>query len=248
MECPSCHATLMTEDVYCRHCGTENPYFTKHREDVKEFTEELQETHQNVLKKVTRTNRFSTNICIVCLLLVLNFLAMVNLAGASSYAEFYKIWQSNQNEAQHRTTIQAYAEAGDVLAMAEYLEKQIVPYHDALSDYTKVYKAAIAYRTIYQNIAYLNGLSQGDYDIDTSCELISDALYSFYDAITLKSSSNALFYTEEHMASFAMMEAKLELLLESYLNIPPEDIPALLKLSDFQRAIAIREEVTRNET
>ncbi len=250
MKCPSCHAPLMIEEEYCRYCGKENPYFTQHREDLKEFTEEFEKTHKKVLKQVKHFNRAATNLALVCALLLLNIFALGFIANIADMGVAYKKWQVNHHENSIRATLEAYSDAGDVLGMAEYMNKQlgVALASTNLRDYYAVENAADIYTDVYNGIVYLTVLQeQSPTSIDDLCVSISGDLVLFYDAITQKSYQSADGFNEEHTETFAMMESHMEAMLESLLNIPPEEIPALLELSETRRALAIEEGVFGNE-
>ncbi len=248
MKCPYCSAPLMIEDEICSYCGKENPYFTKHREEIKEFTEEFEETHQEVLQKVTRTSHISTRIIIICVLLVLNLLFFLGYTVIWEVEYWYRDWYTNHNEVQIRATLEAYSDAGDVLGLSEYCDNQISIYGTNIKDYYIVELTARQYTTIYRNLLDLTVLQGSSYYTTAECaENIAQSLTYYYDYITPREYSDPDYFNEEHQATIDMITEKLEVLLEAYVNIPPEEIPALLELSEARRAIAIEEGVTANE-
>ncbi len=249
MKCPSCHAPLMIEDEHCPYCGNENPYFTQHREDLKDFTEEFEETHQEVLKKVRRTSRISVNITIICVLIILNIFTWIGMIFSWNIEYVYERWYINQHEEEVRATLEAYSDAGDVLGLSSYCDYQLQVYGTNIEDYYKVELAAKQYTYLYRDIMHLTVLAEESYETsDELCESISANLVYFYDAIQQDTYDNDAYFTEEHVATLTMMQTQLETLVEYYLNIPSEEIPALLELSEARRAIAIEEGVFGNET
>ncbi|MFI3170285.1 MAG: hypothetical protein R3Y06_10110 [Faecalibacterium sp.] len=249
MKCPYCSAPLMIEDELCPYCGKENPYFTKHREDIKEFTEEFEETHQEVLQKVTHTSRISIRIIIICVLLVLNLLFFLCYNVIWNVDYWYRDWYTNHNEVQVRATLEAYSDAGDVLGLSEYCDHQISIYGTNIEDYYIIESAARQYTFIYRNLIELTVLQESSYYTTAECaESIAQNLEYYYYYVTPTKYSDPDTFNEEHQATLDMMTEKLEALLEAYLNIPPEEIPALLELSEARRAIAIEEGVAANES
>ncbi len=244
MKCPNCSAPLMIEDAFCRYCGKENPYFVQHREDLKDFTEEFEETHQEVLQKVHRTSRISVNIVVICTLVMLNVITFWAISNVWEFEYYYEDWQTNKYEATHRTALEAYSDAGDILGMHQYMRRQVDIYGTNLEDYYAIQWAAQQYNNIYSDIMYLTVLQGESYETQEElCESISTSMVYFYDAITQDSYDDEAYFSEEHKATLAMIQTQLEALFAHYLNIPAEDIPALLELSDARRAIAIEEGV-----
>ncbi|MFI3170290.1 MAG: hypothetical protein R3Y06_10135 [Faecalibacterium sp.] len=247
MKCPACHAPLMIEDAYCRYCGNKNPYFTMHREDLKEFTEEFKETQQEVVQKATHVNQRSIRVAIVCVLIFLNLFLFIACSSVSNCRVSYKTWQTNQNETEIRATLEEYSDTGDILAMDQYFLNDVIIYGSNLSDYYMVYHATGYYASIFECTYDLLLLRQDGYISESTCEYLGNYLVSFYDCLTPDEDDPEEWYNEEHTATLTMLQEKLEVLLEGHLNIPAEDIPTLLELSDLQRTIAIKEAVSNNE-
>lgn len=243
MNCPNCRAPLMIEDKFCRYCGTENPYFTQHREDMKEFTEEFRETKQEVLSKTKHTIRINANISIICVLITLNLLVFLGMANTWGISSAYNNWRTNKNEATVRATLEEYSDAGDINGFYHYYQNNVHGYNNNLDDYDAVNRVVTQYSYIYDNILDITVCYEEDgyCDISERSIYVSDSLVYFYKYLEQDEYDDPAEFTEEHLATMHLAQEQLELLLEGYLNIAPEDIPALLELSSARRALIIEE-------
>ncbi len=248
MNCPYCSAPLMIADETCYYCGKENPYFTRHRAEMRAFQEEFEETQQEVIETAKRTTRFSANIAVVCVLVALNLLVIVGRLSSWELEYAYKTWRTNQNEAEIRTALEAYSDAGDLLAMSHYHDENVVGYNTNLSDYDAVEWGLSQYERMYEFILYLRVIPERSYlTLEESAEYISSAMGYFYQYTVQGKYDDDANFSEKHLATIAQTQEKLEALLARYLNIPADEIPALIELSESRRAVAIEEGVLAYE-
>ncbi len=249
MNCPYCSAPLMIEDEVCRYCGKENPYFTQHRADMREFQEEFEETQQEVIETAKRTTRFTANIAAVCILIILNLLVILGHFASWELKYAYETWLTNQNEAEIRATLEAYSDAGDLLGMEHYYGEAVLGYQTNLSDYDAVDWALSQYLRSYEFLLYLSVNESSSYlTTGEAASYLSSSLGYFYQYTTQTKYDDPAEFSEEHLATINQAKAKLEAMIARYLNIPISEIPALIELSEARRAVAIEEGVLSNET
>ena len=51
MKCSNCGSNLQIEDSKCPYCGSMNPYFEKHREEMFRYKKDYEKTKDEVIQK-----------------------------------------------------------------------------------------------------------------------------------------------------------------------------------------------------
>ncbi len=248
MKCPHCSAPLMIEDEVCRYCGKENPYFTEHRAQMKEFTEDFAETQQEVVEAAKKTTHFTASIAVVCALAALNLLILLGFANLWDIQGVYENWYTNQHATEIRATLETYSDAQDPIGMYHYHDATVFGSNNDLDDYDSVYWVVWMYSILHESIVEIAFYQERSYQtVSELAEDISDYLSSYYRYATQEDYDDPAEFSAEHQATIDMTTARLEAMIETYLGIPAEEIPALMELSDARRAIAIEEGVLGHE-
>lgn len=216
------------------------------RQDLKEFTEIFEETKEELTEQITHTSRRNASVGILILLILLNAAFFTFQAYSLDIKVFYTNWYITQHQDEMRDTITQYTDASDYIGLYYYLHDYASLYDTALSDYSNLYYCCCWYQYSYQAIMHCSVLSDTDFIAYESAQAtLSKSLPLFYESVAATQISK--YCTDETLAILDDMVALLEIHLETYLDIPAEDIPALLALSEEERTNALMAEVIANE-
>lgn len=249
MKCPTCGANLQIEDEKCPFCGNPNPFAVKHRQDMRQYQQEFQETKQAVEKKTLHFTSYAARITVIAMLLVM----ILGMVYAIEKGPYY-LWKSQverdiaKNGQAYREELNAFEAAGQWRELYAFYDAKSLDSTRDFNDYTVFYFSIYDYKSILNEITRLR--EQDAFDTAASAAKIASHLDNFYKAVGRVSYDSAYYddcYSTVHAASYERMREELETVLSVYCHLTQEEISALPDYSMIKRAGLLEEGLAREE-
>ena len=136
------------EEAKCAYCGTINPYFKKHREDMYQFRQEYEKTKEQVIEKSSRFAGNSVKITIIAVLVAINILMIFLVGNVWGIMNSFDKMSAERNADMHRTRLETYELERNYLELTDYYEEHSLYGSDTLNDFDIVYRVCSNYSYI----------------------------------------------------------------------------------------------------
>ncbi len=245
MKCKNCGADLTIEDNFCSFCGTENPAFAQHREDMKRYQDEFRKTKTDVYKTTGKITGFSVKIAIIAVEIVVIFLICYMNVGIYGLEYALSGVKLSMNSAQHIENIESMIENQQYYELNQYDYMYDFYMDETFNEYNAILQATRYYTYIYKNVMESIDIEASYYSgIEYSADNIQDYLEYFYSILNEDRWYDESQYTEEHVATIYDILDRTNLILEVYLEIPGETIDDFQTMTAAQRQIVIEDAIT----
>ena len=238
MKCSNCGSNLQIEDSKCLYCGSVNPYFEKHREEMLRFKKDYEKTKDDVIKKSGRVAGMSVKITVIAILVALNIIILFLASNSWSIMHEIEKSKAERNADIHRMRLESYEEAFNYNGLAKYYEEYSLYGSDSLEDFDVVYRACSNYAYIYQYIVELGNPDSYLTD-EQRIEYICENLDYVYDAMEPKEYDLPEWYQGKHGEVLEQMKYDLKVLIMTYANVGQEEADAFPNMSDGRRQVAM---------
>lgn len=239
---------MQIEDEKCPFCGNPNPFAQKHRQDMRRYHREFQETRWEVEKKARHFNSFTAKVTVIAVLFVM-VIVMIFVGNEGPF----RIW-SNQlkrdvekNGKQYGQMLHAYEEEGNWRAFQALYEAKEIGYAGKMLEYRVLPFVISDYKGVLNELArYRDGDTGGD--AATSASRIANYLDSFYKAAGRISYQGQYYdesYTPERQESYDRMAKDLEAALLTYAHLTEEELALLPDYSVAKKSVLIEEGLLR---
>ena len=237
MECKKCGAKLQLEHKFCPYCGEVNQAVAQHVAQMEHYKKDYDKTQRRVLKNSTWFSRHFGLMLALVLVLVLNgvFIFMANAGISYDFAD-------NKIKEQGKTPeVQAYLE--ELMEAGEYSKVTILRNEKDWNLGEEEYKWTYFYiccnemRDIKSATLYRRGMAVSSYSASTSqtsLENISQSIKYFYQHVQNCDD-------EEVAEKVAKMRAELEIFMQAYLYLTPEDISGLTGMDEVEICTLLQE-------
>lgn len=252
MKCENCGADLHIDHQRCPYCGTANPYYKKHREDMNRYQQEFQETRQDVYRETSRYTGLSVRITIVAVLVALNAFVFFAQAVFADYISYQLQYSRDVKQAdEFREQLERMEQEGDYIGMAQFCNSHNVWRLDALDDFSQIRLVCGNYEYLYYAVMKLVYYSSHDpdRDIEYQLDLINSSLKDIYQAMDREESygGDGAAYSGSHKDAMEKCLEQIYALLYTYCNVSREDLQKFPELTSAQRRMVLEEGVQLNE-
>ena len=238
MKCSNCGSNLNIEDAKCSYCGTSNPYFEKHREDMFRFQKDYEETKEQVIKKSGRFAGISVKVATIAILIAIDVLMIFLASNIWSIMGSMERNRAERNADLHRARLETYEKERNYLELTNYYEEHSLSGSESLEDFDAVYRVCSNYSYIYQYIVELG--TEDSYMTDEErIKYISDNLEYLYDSMEQKEYNLPECYQGEHGALMEQIKYDLKVMFMTYANISEEEAEEFPTMSDGRRQVAM---------
>ncbi|MCR5357999.1 MAG: hypothetical protein K6E63_11425 [Lachnospiraceae bacterium] len=158
MKCKYCGYNIGLEDERCPHCGNINDEAAKHIADMKQYQEDYEQTKEAVITKTTRFNNRTSRAVIIAIMAAVAAVMLIITGRYSDIESREKIKKEKvakeveKNRENVTATLKEMEEHREYLAMSYYILNHQLRGDEHYSDYSRVFTAAISYRSIYDDI------------------------------------------------------------------------------------------------
>lgn len=250
MKCPTCGANLQIEDEKCPFCRNPNPFAVKHRQQMRHYQQEFQETKREVEKKARHFNSLTAKITVIAVLFVM-IIGMVYMGNEGPY----RIWSGRVkhdiavNAEEYKETLSAYEKEGDWLSLYAFYEARNLGHTDAFREYSILYFVIFDYKNILNCVTrYRMEPEEGTAAV--CADRIAQHLDSFYKTTGRISYESAYYdgnFTPEHQEAYARLREEIEALLSAYCGLTKEELALLPDYSVSKKGSLIEEGLLRYE-
>lgn len=232
MKCKKCGSNLEIDSEVCPYCGMVNPIAQKHREDMKKYSADYEETKDQVITKSKKVNNRSIRIAVIAITAL--------LIGTSVILDSFVVSLrfKHQRNLRREDSDKYYAEVEQLISSEDYFKiSEIVLAHDLnrhFDDSDSLLMATCEYRSLYDNV--MKALEEHSYSSDR---------YAGYISQNIVNIDNAIYRSEPESAEWKKYSEDLlkdtQLLLKVYLNISEEQYRELIKMDNNKRVAVLTE-------
>lgn len=239
---------MQIEDEKCPFCGNPNPFAKKHRQDMRRYHREFQETRLEVEKKARHFNSFTAKVTVIAVL----FVMVIVMIFVGNEAPF-RIWSNQlerdveQNAEQYRQTLRDYEEEGNWRAFYALYDAKNISYTEEMQEYRVLGFMISDYKGVLNELTrYMD--QEPDVDVSYSASRIANYLDNFYRAAGRISYEGQYYddsYTPERLESFDRLTKDLEAALFTYCHLSKEELALLPDYSVAKKSALIKEGLLR---
>lgn len=242
MRCKHCGGEISLEAAYCSYCGKPNEHAARHAGEMAAFRSDFEAAKSHVEHKVHRFTGVSVRMAVITLLLIATVLLL--LLGSRAYS-IRRSWVSARSERSAEACMaemDALLSAKDFLSFNAYCEANYIdPYDNIFEKYAPAERAARSFSYLYTDILRTAN-PPAYYDTERLLSTLTDDLEYFYSALDMEQYE----YYEgadslQNRTALAAMEARVELLLQSFCGLSAEEAAALRDMSEARRAVTLEE-------
>lgn len=238
MKCQSCGNELHIEDEKCPYCGSGNPHYRKHRQDMHRYQKEFSTVKREVYKKTRIFTGLTVKISVIAVLVALEFILLFMYENAWGIARTWITWEAEQNLEQHREMLDKMEKECSYIELGCYYEYNGLRYVDELAEYKVVASLCDNYSYMHQYLAsassedaYLSGEELAKY--------LCETLEYIYKRMEQDDYTDAACYRGQHMELIENMKEDIKCMLVAYANIPLEEAENFAELSSGMKRLAL---------
>lgn len=244
MKCNNCGSDMSIEDVKCRHCGTDNPYYKKHRADMRRYKEKFEKTRSDVYEKTGHFTKATVKITAIAILITLNLIVLFVFIDAWNISFSITKFQRGHQADEHRAKLSELEREGDYIGFNSYYDIKSLYGVDSLDEFDKIKAVCMFYDGIYDSIMKM-AVEKDSYQNPQECaEIINENLNNIYKYMEIKEYDIEESYSEVHMQAMQDALDQVYALLFAYCNISREDLDHFSDLSPAKRQLLIEEGVS----
>ena len=244
MKCEYCGSDMSIEDVKCRYCGTENPYYKKHRADMRSYRDKFEKTRADVYEKTGHFTKATVKITAIAILVALNLISLFILLNSWNISNSIIKYQRRLHAEEHREKLSELERTGDYIGFASYHDEKSLYSVDSLDEFDKIKSVSMYYNSIYAYIMQIAVEKNNYRSPQEYAGMISDELSSIYDSMEKKEYDNEEYYSEAHVQAMQNVLDQVYALLYTYCNVSREDLSHFADLSPAKRQLLIEEGVS----
>lgn len=246
MKCQACGSALHIEEEKCPHCGKENPYYKKHRQEMHAYRQEFSEVKQDVYKKTGMFTGLTVKISIIAVLIAAQLMMLFTHENTWRISREWKTKKAEQRLEEHGEALERLEKERNYLEFIVYYEENNLNYVEALKEYKVVSRICSEYRYLYKQL--LSFLREEEYiSKQQRVEYICESLETIYESMEQNEYSDAGCYGEAHREMMEAMKADISVLLVAYANIDKEEAEKFDTLSGGNKRIALERGLLTDE-
>ena len=250
MKCKACNAPLSIEDEKCPYCGTPNPDAIKHRQEMKRFSGEFQQTRSSVLRTASESAGKSVRIVIICVMAVLLILSFLFLGFSWDISYLVTKWQAASNSEKYCAMLDEYEEEGDFLSFAALYDQRSLYGAEVYEEYRHVYTAASNYNSIYGYITTLLEKEHWEGAHEDAIEYLCESLDYYYEYVEREPYEwyyETGAYDERHLDAVDRITEKIENLVQLTFAISEQEMTEFKEFSPAEKQVFIERRFAEHE-
>lgn len=233
MKCEHCGSPLTIEQERCGFCGQPNPNFRQHREDMKQYSADFQQTKSHVYRQTKQFTRVTVPLTAIVILFVLNILVY----GAIGFSWEFSSWiiESRIHEEKdiHIAQLEQLLAEEDYLGFHSYFNNHDLYLSDDFDSYQALDNAASSFDSIWR---WLNYYQCDDYYTrEETAKYLADSLGYLYDAHEGFGADSFREDDPAHLPLIENMIDKSHVLISSALELPLDTVETFPDLSAAKR-------------
>ncbi len=244
MKCKYCGSDMSIEDAKCRYCGIENPYYKKHRADMRSYKDKFEKTRADVYEKTGHFTKATVKITAIAILVALNLIVLFILLNSWNISNFIIKYQTRLHVEEHREKLSELERTGDYIGLVNYYDYKSLYRVNLLDEFNKIKSVSMFYDNIYANIMRVAVEKNTYRSPQEYAAMINEDLNSIYDSMEKKEYDDEEEYSEAHVKAMQNALDQVYALLHTYCNVSREDLDHFADLSPAKRQLLIEEGVS----
>lgn len=245
MKCEKCNADLSIDHANCPYCGTPNPYYQLHRQEMHQYEQEFTKTKQDVYNETKRFTGWTVRVTVITVLVALNLLFFLGHTAFADTIIYEKQCSRLERQADEiRERLEEMERQGDYIGFAEFCSSHSMWRVEALDDFSQVWRVCENYQYIYDSVMSLHD-GQGSNrvpNIEVQVDIIQSALHDIYQAMDPEQSyACEAAYEGLHKETMEQCLEQAYVLLYTYGNISKDDLEQFPEMSAAQRSMILEE-------
>jgi len=245
MKCKHCGNNLRIEDAFCPYCGEPNEFAKKHREEMKKFEQDYEETKKEVLENTGKLNKKTVRITVIAVLIAL--VALMAFLNSKAWDIRYSMRQKNieLNASKITANVEEYMEERDYVGLFNYMYQNDSTYSDVLDDYLTVYQESHYYTNFLRDLTDLvEKTNKTDtwryYSLDDMVSEVSANVFRVYDG------SKPLEYSPERTSGnkgeyISDMIYEMDSLIMGYFQMSREEVEAMHSMTQSRIDVTLED-------
>lgn len=242
MKCKYCGADVTLDDHFCPHCGRAVEQAQRHREEMKQYEAEFEQTKKAALDRISVTSGGGTavgiRLALICALIAALIWMTVSLDPYMLNERREKRAAAKNHDA-YTEQMETYLGDRDYVAFSVFCDTHKLDYNDDFKEYRYIIYEASYFKNIYRGLLEAAYADTGSQNLYYAGEL-SRYLNDFYE----QASSDNYKYAENVQRTgevYEEMEEELGVLLRRYLKLSDEEAASLKELSKSRRTVLIEQ-------
>lgn len=229
MKCQYCGSNLQIDDELCPYCGKANKIAKKHREDMKKYERDYDNTKEQVISKSKSVNGKAIKVAAVALTIAV-IAILIPIAATTE-----DIKRSHTKKAMNRAFDEYLPQLEEMMCEDDYLAiDELARTHNFgkvknyENEYFDVIAATTSYVELLENILVVYG--DNGFKTEKYAAFIGDNIVGLHKRVGE--------YAEipQGWEEYAKhIEADAKLLVKTYLGISEEEYDELLEMADYKR-------------
>ena len=250
MKCKCCGANVSLEDEFCPYCGALNEQARKHIRDMKKFSEDYEDTKEEVISNVEKQSRKHANTIAAIVLIVANLLILVCNFNISGIRDFRDTMIVKMHADEYRETLLRLEEDEKFSELNAFYSQNYLFTIDKLKDFYLVSEMAYDYEELMEHSYYLNYECDSYFSENTSETLsrLASDIVGYYDNLE---SMEYDYYKDmisgTHEAAIKELCHRTEMILKNDLKFTDEEIQSMADMDQLDIALMLQKKVNGDE-
>ncbi len=244
MKCQNCKSNLNIEDKFCPYCGMPNPFAQEHQRELEKFTQDYNETKEEVIRKTGAKGRRAGRITIIAILAVLIIVLVLLISNSYEFRYMKEAKAVEKNKAEYTRIVEGYIAEDEFLELGYFATEKGLRWSDSFEDYSRVFECASYYRSAYTSCVQLMQYDSEKYNYATKNELIEDVAEHLHRMFESRVRSE---YDREELFSDGKSEAmdrnvnQAVLLVKMVFGLSDEEAEALPTMSESRLNVLLED-------
>lgn len=256
MKCSTCGNNLQLEDVTCPFCGSANPYFVQHQEDMAQYKKQFHTAKQAAEKRSLHFRFWTAKITVLAVLVVVNLVGMI-LATTLPY----ELWKQSikrdltKNYQVYYDQMMEYEKEGNWEEMIAFYEAKNLgsggyDMEVSFREFMELNWAANEFCNLESNIMELYGGAASYMTEEYYYERIAASIVSLWERSNrdrLEEKYIDYEYPLTHLDAFDAIREDGKAIIKTYLHFTDEEIAELENYSEKRIYVLIEERMGTDE-
>lgn len=244
MKCNSCGNSLKIEYKLCPNCGTPNPYYKEHRENMEKYGKAFENTQKAVIEKTKKQTGILVKIAICAFLFAASILMLVMTSKTYSMERSRAKKDFAKNETKYMAELAKLEADRAYIELNEWFELRKAYMVDATKGYRPLREICSDYAMIFD---YACDITNADYmevaflKKETTCNYIAERYGNMLKKATPKEKDDDNQYTEEHLACMNDCIKETRAIIQATFKISDEEMEGFDEMSDSKRGVLLED-------
>ena len=249
MKCKYCGGNLTLEQAYCPHCGRPNEEAEQHVKDMEHYKSNFEDTKSDVYEVAEKNTEIMSHTVIITVQVILCVIVFVVATHSWSIHRGLMQFDSKIRYNSYVKQMEQYLEDEDYIRFSAFCDRHYIRAYGSdnrYEDYRLLIEASGDYRYIYETLMKAVTTSSDSSDrLSGLYESISE-YYERLEKILHPADSEYMEkqyqeLPEEQKEAILRMETNVEMLLQTYFGMTPEEAENFGAMSNAKKIVFLEE-------